>query len=123
MIYDPILTALVGSIKAGNGKDCVLTDEKLRKVSREFESMFLYELLKNMDTSGGMFGKGLGGDVFNTLFKMELSREMASRGTGLGRLIYESLKRNLRYNVKENSVLDDNTVKTENQRIAKGGKK
>ncbi|NOX21365.1 MAG: hypothetical protein GXO99_08975 [Nitrospirae bacterium] len=108
MIYDPVLLSLIGP--RGNGlspKDRV-SPEDLKKVSREFESLFLYELLKNMDVKEGLLGKGLGGDVYNTLFRLEISREMAERGTGLGDMIYESLKRAMGYNVKENPVLDDN---------------
>ncbi len=84
MIYpDPI--SLYGMTSPGEG---------VRKVSREFEALFIYELLKGMRgmAGKGLFGEGLSGDVFQTLFEMELARVLAERGTGLSEVLVRTLE-------------------------------
>jgi murein DD-endopeptidase MepM/ murein hydrolase activator NlpD len=68
----------------------------IKKVSREMESLFLYELLKAMRrtivTSSPMeSGEGFQKETYTSLFDMELSRLLAERGTGLGDLIAREL--------------------------------
>ncbi|MBF0516982.1 MAG: rod-binding protein [Nitrospirae bacterium] len=63
-------------------------------VSKEAESIFLLELLKTMRKGvGSTFGKGLGGDVYMSMFDTELSRIMAQRGTGIGKIFAKELTR------------------------------
>ncbi len=63
-------------------------------VARKFESLFIYELLKGMrGLSGkGLFQGGLSGDVFQTLFDMELAKNLAERGTGISEMLMKSLR-------------------------------
>ncbi len=65
----------------------------VKKAAKEFESMFLFELLKTMRKSAGgsLFGKGLSADIYQTLFDLEIARTLAERGTGISDLVEKSL--------------------------------
>ncbi len=68
----------------------------IKKVSREMESLFLYELLKAMRRTTAISPpmeseKGFQKETYTSLFDMELSRLLAERGTGLGDLIAREL--------------------------------
>jgi murein DD-endopeptidase MepM/ murein hydrolase activator NlpD len=67
----------------------------VKTVAKELESVFAYELLKAMGMSenGGLFGDGLGGSTYSTMFGMEMARVMADRGLGLQEMIIEGLNR------------------------------
>ena len=70
-------------------------NEKLKKVCQDFESLFLYYLMKNMRESvpqSGLLGGGLGGEYFRSLFD-EAVAKAASKGGGMG--LWEMLYRNL----------------------------
>lgn len=57
-----------------------------KKVAKEMESLFTYQLLKVMrEASEGLSSenKGLGYGTYMGLFDMELSRILAERGTGI----------------------------------------
>jgi Rod binding domain-containing protein len=72
-----------------------LSRTKLKKAVKEFEALFIYELLKEMrqSTQGGVLGKGLGKDIYNSLFDMEVSRLMAGKGLGLGEMLLKQLEK------------------------------
>lgn len=62
----------------------------IKEVSKELESLFLYELLKAMRRTVGSqdsFQK----DTYASIFDLELSRILAERGTGLGEVIERQL--------------------------------
>jgi len=69
--------------------------EAIRAVAREMESLFAYEMLKAMRaTTGGMGGgNGFGGDVYGTLFDLEIARVLADRGLGLREVLLRGLGR------------------------------
>ncbi|MBF0456337.1 MAG: rod-binding protein [Nitrospirae bacterium] len=63
-------------------------------VSKEVESVFLLELIKTMRKGlGTTFGKGLGGDVYMSMFDTELSRTLAQRGIGIRKIFVKELTR------------------------------
>jgi len=68
---------------------------KTKEAAKEFEAMFLYELLKEMRSAsgGGLFGKGLSGEIYQTLFDMEIARRLAERGTGISEILEKELTR------------------------------
>jgi len=69
---------------------------EIRKVAKEMEALFIYELVKVMrKTSESMAPeeKGLGNDSYMSLFDMEVSRVMAERGFGLHNAIEDWLER------------------------------
>ncbi|NOZ25520.1 MAG: hypothetical protein GXO94_05465 [Nitrospirae bacterium] len=71
-----------------------VTAADVERVAKEFEALFIYELLKGMRSiSGkGLFQGGLSGDVFQTLFDMELSKSLAERGTGISDMLVKTLQ-------------------------------
>jgi len=68
--------------------------EAIKAVAREMESLFAYEMIKAMrsasDTSAAGV-KGLGGEMYGSLFDMELARLMSSRGLGLQEMIMKGM--------------------------------
>lgn len=70
---------------------------RLRKATQDFEALFVAHMLKSMRNTipqGGMFGEkdGLGNDMLQGLFDMELSRQMArGRSLGLGDMLYQEI--------------------------------
>lgn len=69
----------------------------LKKAVSEFEALFVNNMLKTMRTTihkSGLLGKGMGGDIYTSLFDWEISKEMASGGgLGLGRMLLENFNR------------------------------
>ena len=75
-----------------NGKN------RLKKACQDFETIFISHLFKTMRTASeeesGLWGKGMGSDLFRDLFETEVSREIAgSGGIGLAELLYRGLDR------------------------------
>jgi peptidoglycan hydrolase FlgJ len=85
LAYDPVLF--------GGNAPAV---EKNKKVAQEMESLFLYQLLQEMDRTVERDEEGLMyseyEDTYRSLFNQELSREMARAG-GIG--IQEMVERDL----------------------------
>jgi Rod binding domain-containing protein len=71
------------------------SQKRLKKAVKDFEALFIFELLKAMrqTTHGGLMGKGLGNDVYNSLFDMEIAKLMADRGLGLGDMLIKQLEK------------------------------
>ena len=70
--------------------------EAIKAVAREMESLFAYEMIKAMRAASGTSAagvNGLGGEVYGSLFDMELARLMASRGLGLQEMIMKGMGR------------------------------
>ena len=83
--YDPFIFGLEGKI-----------DQKGEKVAEEVESLFIYQLLKEMDKTvhreenDFLFSRGE--EVYRGLFNQEIAREMArSGGMGLQEMIMMDL--------------------------------
>ena len=70
-------------------------DKRLMEACREFEAIFLGELLKSMRKTipqGGLLTKSFGQDVFQSMLDTEYARIMAqSRSTGLAEILYQQL--------------------------------
>ena len=70
---------------------------EIKKVAKEMEALFVYQLLKVMrETTESMSSdnKGLGNETYTGLFDMEVSRVMAERGVGIQDKIVNWLERN-----------------------------
>ncbi len=69
--------------------------EKLKKACENFEALMTSRMLKLMRPSfsrDGVFGKGLGNDIHQTLMDEELSRKISQgKGLGLGAAIYRTM--------------------------------
>ncbi|MFQ6009169.1 MAG: rod-binding protein [Candidatus Zixiibacteriota bacterium] len=75
---------------------------RLRKATNEFESLFIYEMLKTMRKTipqdshslPAPFSKELGKDTFMQLFDMELARKMVNgRDGSISAMLYNSLEK------------------------------
>lgn len=78
--------------------------QHLRQAAREFESLFMYEMLKTMrktipdddSSTKGVLSGDLGKDTFNQMFDMELARKMAGGGkSSIADILYHSLEQTL----------------------------
>jgi len=69
--------------------------DELKKVSQEFEAIFLAQLLKVMRETiqeSGLFDGGFGKSIYTELFDQEIALSMARRGTlGIGDILYKNL--------------------------------
>jgi Rod binding domain-containing protein len=56
---------------------------KLKKACQDFESIFIYYMLKSMrsaDSKSSLFGEGLGSDIFQQMFDQGLADKMSASG-------------------------------------------
>ena len=71
-------------------------DAALKRLSEEFESIFIGEMLKQMCSASfesGLFGNSRASKIYREIYDETLAGEMAgSGGIGLGRIIYDELK-------------------------------
>ncbi len=88
-------TQIVNEIKNSGGQKA-----QLKKVSQEFESIFITKMLnmmdKTVDEEGGIFGKGKYMENFKSFIYNEMGREMASdphTTFGFAKQIYEQMER------------------------------
>jgi murein DD-endopeptidase MepM/ murein hydrolase activator NlpD len=69
--------------------------QALKKVSQEFEAIFIGQLLKVMRETieeSGLFGGGFGKSIYTELFDQEIALSMARRGAlGISDLLYRNL--------------------------------
>ena len=70
-----------------------LDREKLKKACEEFESLFIFQMLKSMRETipqTGFLGNGAAKDIYQNLLDQELSKNMANRkAIGFGELVYK----------------------------------
>lgn len=71
---------------------------KLKKACQDFESIFLSHLFKTMrattEEEEGLFGKGLGNDLFRDMFDGEVAKKISyGRGMGLADILYKNMQR------------------------------
>jgi soluble lytic murein transglycosylase-like protein len=68
---------------------------KLQKAVKDFEAVFVGYLLKEMrgsQSTEGLFGESFGGDLVDSLFDLEVARQVSRTGRiGLARLLYRQL--------------------------------
>ena len=96
------LNLLKGKISAGNNK----TDEELMSVSRQFESIFIHQLLKSMRSTiqkSGLFDSHAT-RMYESMHDQELASLMSEkRSIGLADMIYKDLMRLEKKINKQNS--------------------
>lgn len=73
-------------------------DEALKKACREFESIFLSIMFKEMKKTvpeNGLIEKTTGTKIFEEMYIEELSKEVANNngGLGIGKMLYEQFKK------------------------------
>ena len=72
--------------------------EKLRKAARNFEAIFITQILSNMRRSinSGLFGKGMSSDMYHSMFDENIAQAIASKdGFGLSDIIIKSLHKDI----------------------------
>ncbi|WP_026895776.1 rod-binding protein [Clostridiisalibacter paucivorans] len=72
-------------------------DKELLSACKEFESIFLNMMMKEMrDTvpEAGFMKKSMGKDVFEDMYFDEISKEVSNKGQGIGlaKMLYEQMK-------------------------------
>lgn len=76
-----------------------IENDKLREVTREFEALFVKQMLDSMyntlSPEDGLFYGGQSENIFRDMLNMEYAREMSFSGTfGLADSMYDQLSRN-----------------------------
>ena len=99
------LNTPTGKVVAGKEKLSPTDDEtRLLEACRDFEAIFLGELLKSMRKTvpqGGLLGNSFGQDVFQSMLDDEYAKSMASsRSTGLAEILFQQLQPNLNTTIK-----------------------
>jgi Rod binding domain-containing protein len=56
-----------------SGSLSVASDKALVEKAREFETILLNQMIAAMEPKEGLFGKGFGGEYFQTIFRQELA--------------------------------------------------
>lgn len=77
------------------------SNAELRKVAKEMEALFIYQLIKVMRETANSISsekKGVGYNTYTSLFDMEISRLLAERGLGF----QDALIRELQEMIDEN---------------------
>lgn len=94
-IVKGLIEPACGNLSSGRlnmkGKD----EEKIKALSKDFESVLVYKLLSEMKSTIGEWGfeKETGTEQIDSLFSMFLSEHIAKNGgVGLWKTIYQSLK-------------------------------
>lgn len=78
---------------------------EIKKVAKEMEALFVYELIKVMrETTEVMSSesKGLGSETYKGLFDMEVSRVMAEKGVGIQDAIVNWFERSPNNKINDN---------------------
>ena len=91
--------AALNPSSVANGAVPKTREEGLLKVTQEFESVFIAELLKQMrktDFSGGLFGEDRAMKIYGEMRDESFAAEMAKAGgMGIGKMLYQELQKGL----------------------------
>lgn len=103
-ISHPGLTAQSGldQLSRGEPKDLEQQKTQLRKATKQFESLFMYQMLQAMRKTakasslaeGGAFSDSFGKDTFMEMFDMHLAEKMSGQKRSIAEMLYESLVKN-----------------------------
>lgn len=76
-----------------NNKSTYTPEEQaqLKKACTEFEALMVRQMLETMSGSTDFFGKGFGGDFYQSMFLDEISKKIAEQGLGLSKMLYSQL--------------------------------
>ena len=95
---------LQGKIQAARELSGAQREGELRKVSQEFEAIFIAYMLKVMRETieeSGLMKEGFGKTIYTEMFDQEVAQSLAKRGTlGISDLLYRNLVENV---VREDS--------------------
>lgn len=80
--------------------------DELRKAAKEFEAVFMSQLLKQMRSTvhkEEMFHGGAGEDIFTEMLDEEFAKKMSVRGTGIADMLYQQLSR--QFGIEDSEIL------------------
>ncbi|MFV1951194.1 MAG: rod-binding protein [Nitrospinota bacterium] len=70
--------------------------KELKDVSKEFESLFIHQMLKAMRKTvlkSDLLHRGMAEDIYNSMFDQEIARNISdSKGIGISSMIFQQLK-------------------------------
>ncbi len=100
---------------------------KIADTAKQFESLLTSMMLKSMSkTTQGMFGdKSLGGDIYDSIFQMELASDFSkSKSFGVAEMVYkkvtgEDMTNDLKLPLNESLPLDTKSFKDEIKKAIK----
>lgn len=69
---------------------------KLKKACSEFETIMVRQMLEVMNSSTKLFGKGFGGDFYQSMFLDEIAQKVAEQGLGLSDMLYTQMEDKLK---------------------------
>ncbi|OCL25632.1 hypothetical protein U472_14985 [Orenia metallireducens] len=81
--------------KSGEGNDKIAEDEELRKVSQDFEAIFVNMMFKQMRSSvfkSGLLDGGMSREIFEDMYYNQISKSAAENNElGIAEMIYQQL--------------------------------
>ena len=96
---DPNQIRLEKLQKSLKGIDSTKQKEKLKKVAKDFEAIFLHKMLQSMQktvSDGGLVEKGMGFKIFEDMLYEEIAKKVSETGQfGLGNSLYKNLEKTL----------------------------
>lgn len=94
----------INSIESFKGRN---DPEAVKAAAKEMESLFAYELIKAMRKTVGESSKnGLGGEIYTSMFDMELAKLFAEKGLGIKEMLLRNLDKE-RYIQQSNGEISD----------------
>jgi flagellar protein FlgJ len=94
MPIESITDKTAQALSKGQGQKKI-DEEKLKKACRDFEAIFIQQMLKAMRQTvpeSELFGKGPEKDIFQSLFDEEWIRSLAQQGgLGIGKMLYRQV--------------------------------
>jgi peptidoglycan hydrolase FlgJ len=101
-IRTPVLPAAASDVytdlnSLNNIKNEANSDEALKKVAQQFESLFVHELLKNMRSANQVFEEGSlfnssESNFFRDMYDQQLSLSMSKKGIGIADTLYAQMR-------------------------------
>lgn len=97
---DPRAALSVSVVQSPKTPSVSRDHKQLRESAREFEAMYVFEMYKSMRKNvpdGGLIEKPSSSKIFEEMLDMEMARKAAAgQGMGLGKAMYEQLKKNVK---------------------------
>jgi len=90
------ISSLKQKSEVGSLKGKVDGEDELREAAKQFEAVFMSQLLKQMRSTvhkEEMFHGGAGEDIFTEMLDEEFAQKMSVRGTGIADMLYRQLSR------------------------------
>lgn len=95
-VFSQLEMGRLNQIREQAGPETEKTDQELRALSKQFESIFIHQLLKSMRSTvqkSGLLGSHAT-DMYESMYDQELANLLSKeRGMGLSEMVYKDLVR------------------------------